>query len=124
MTNSDVIDKLNLESLGIELTDYIILWCQMNTTDIIKNLSKKLGITQKQTREIFKETIDSLKNILVKGDQFLIRDLGSFRVRERAGRKSFIAFIKRWMMIPPRVNVNFRPALKLRKLAKEKSPNE
>jgi nucleoid DNA-binding protein len=96
----------------------------MNTTDIIKNLSKKLGITQKQTREILKETIDAFKNILVKGDQFSIREVGSFRVRERAGRKSFNAFIKRWMMIPPRVNVHFRPALKLRNLAKEKLPNE
>ncbi|GEM_PF-1603038 len=96
----------------------------MNTTDIIKNLSKKLGITQKQTREILKETIESFKNVLVKGDQFFIREVGSFRVRARAGRKSFNAFIRRWMMIPPRVNVNFRPALKLRNLAKEKLPNE
>ncbi|MBN2088431.1 HU family DNA-binding protein [candidate division KSB1 bacterium] len=96
----------------------------MNTTDIIKNLSKKLGISQKKTREILKSTIESFKNVLVKGDQFFIREVGSFRVRERAGRKSFNAFIRRWMMIPPRVNVNFRPALKLRKLAKEKLPNE
>lgn len=96
----------------------------MNTTDIIKNVSKKLEITQKQTRVILKATVNSFTNILVRGDQFFIRDVGSFRVRERSGRKSFNAFIKRWIMIPPRVNTNFRPALKLRKLAKEKSPNE
>jgi len=96
----------------------------MNTTDIIKDISKKLGITQKETRGILKKTIESFKDILVRGDQFFIRNVGSFRVRERSGRKSFNAFIKRWMMIPPRVNVNFRPALKLRNLAKEKLPNE
>lgn len=73
----------------------------MNTAEINKILSEKLGKTQKETREILEVTVDVLANTLVEEKSFTIPGLGTFGVKLRAARNAFNPALKAIVKLPP-----------------------
>ena len=60
----------------------------MTKEDLIKNVWKKLDITNKEAREIVEDVFQTMKNVLAKGEQIEIRGFGKFSIREKNKSKA------------------------------------
>jgi len=86
----------------------------MTTTEIIKTLSKRLAISQRDARRFFKQMFEEISQSLEKGETMVIRGFGSFGTRVRKSRKSYHPTARRFMQLPPKRVVRFRPSSKLK----------
>jgi len=92
----------------------------MTNTEIIKNLSLRLGITQSETRELLKasskvihENIDDDLGVTIPG-------LGTFSTEVHKARKSYNPFHKKFMRLPPKRVVRYHPCSSMKKDIKNK----
>jgi nucleoid DNA-binding protein len=54
----------------------------MNTGDLIKQLSQKLSITQKEAQRLLSQELDAISQQLAKGNEVVIRGFGTLLLRE------------------------------------------
>lgn len=82
----------------------------MKKHDIIKVMSEKMGITQGESKKLFDATFEELSKLLAHGDSFNVQGFGTFSVKELEERKGFNPFIEKWMMLPKKLRVKFKPS--------------
>ena len=56
-----------------------------NNSDLIKALSRDIGLTTKEAEEVVNTTFDSIVNVLAKAGRVKIRGFGSFKVKQYDG---------------------------------------
>ncbi|HEY9766294.1 MAG TPA: HU family DNA-binding protein [Chroococcales cyanobacterium] len=59
----------------------------MNKEELIKQISTKAKVSQKEAGECLNATIDAISNALAKGDKITLVGFGTFQVRQRAARE-------------------------------------
>jgi DNA-binding protein HU-beta len=59
----------------------------MNKEELIKQISVKAKVSQKEAGECLNATIEAISSALAKGDKITLVGFGTFQVRERAARE-------------------------------------
>lgn len=59
----------------------------MNKIELIENMSKKTGLSKKDTEAVLDAFKDSITDALVKGDRVQLVGFGTFEVSKRAARE-------------------------------------
>jgi len=91
----------------------------MNTIDIVRHLSLKIGKPQVETRKLLAACFGVLKQVLDEGKTFTIPGLGTFRVRYREARVAYSPGHKQKMHFPPKRVVTFRSGAALKRRVSE-----
>lgn len=94
----------------------------MTYGELIDELSEKLGLTKKETRELLGECVDCMANTLEEGQGFTIPDLGTFRIEVKDVQKIYNPHHKAHMLIPPKRVPQFTPSSHLKETLKEIRP--
>lgn len=81
----------------------------MTNSELIKRLSMRLGKSQVEIKRLLNSSTEIIKKILDDDIGITIPGLGTFRVYVRKRRKSFNPYHEKYMMLPPKRVVAFRP---------------
>ncbi len=90
----------------------------MNTVtkrDLVVRISNETGMTQQQVFDVIQKTLDMVTATLAAGDEVVLRNFGSFQVREtkqKIGRNPNSPSAD--VIIPPRAIVKFKPGKEMR----------
>jgi len=82
----------------------------MTFNEIVKNVSAKLELPQVEVKRLMKGSYEILTEILDQNTSITIPDLGSFTARLKKERKSFNPRIGKFLMLPPKRIIRFRPS--------------
>ena len=93
----------------------------MNNSEFIKNLSERLGQSQREIKRLMKCSTQIVKKILDEDLSFTIPKLGTFKTHFREKRKSFNPHYKKFMMFPPKRTVTFHPSSYLKEHVKKQN---
>jgi len=85
----------------------------MNTGELIKQLSQKLDITQKEAQRLLHQELDAISQQLAKGNHVVIRGFGTLLLRDA----------KPLPDNSPRKNIIFRASQKFKDLVKPWRPS-
>jgi len=83
--------------------------------ELIKNLSARTGLTQKQVKKVLDGIFSEIASCLVSGKAVKILGFGSFSVYERKERKGINPRTGEEIVIPARRAIRFKPSKNLRK---------
>jgi len=92
----------------------------MTNSEVIKNLSLRLGKSQLETKQLMKSSTEIIRDILDKDIDISIPGLGTFSTHFVEKRKSYDPFHKRFIMSPEKRVVRFRPGSSIKKELKSK----
>lgn len=81
----------------------------MTYADLIKELSARLNQSQKEVRRLLKHSFEALKKTVDDHHSVTIPDLGTLRVKIRKERKSFNPAHKKFMLLPRKRVITFKP---------------
>ncbi len=88
--------------------------------DLVVKISNETGMTQQQVFNVIQNTLDTIIGSLAGGDEVVLRNFGSFQVREtkqKVGRNPNKPDTD--VIIPPRAVVKFKPGKEMKeKVAK------
>ncbi len=87
----------------------------MNTAEINKILSTRLGKTQKETRGILDIATGVIENTLVSDKHFTIPGLGTFGTKIKTARNAFNPALKKIVQLPASKAVFFHPSSGLKR---------
>ncbi len=87
----------------------------MNTTEFVKTLANRLEITQRETRELVRLLHETIAKNLEKHQSICLRGFGTFGTRKTEARKSYNPAAKKYMILPPKVVLFFKPSDALKK---------
>ena len=87
----------------------------MNTTEFVKELAQRLEITQRETRELVRLLQETIAKNLEKHQSICLRGFGTFGTRKAESRKSYNPAAKKYMMLPPKIALFFKPSDALKK---------
>lgn len=79
----------------------------MNKKDLIKEISKKTGLTLADSNLYLNATLETISENLKKGEDVFIRNFGTFAVKDRKPRRSMNINTKKIITIPARKVVKF-----------------
>jgi nucleoid DNA-binding protein len=82
----------------------------MTNNELVKELSKRLGKSQAETKQLLNIGTETLKNILDEGNSVSIPQLGTFGVSVRENRNSYDPYHKRKIILPVKRLISFRPS--------------
>lgn len=82
----------------------------MNRTELITEMSKKTGITKKDTEASLVAFMDTVMETLANGDRIGLVGFGSFEVSERAAREGINPQTKEKIMLSASKSPKFKPA--------------
>ncbi|MCK4788903.1 MAG: HU family DNA-binding protein [Desulfobacteraceae bacterium] len=82
----------------------------MNSSEVIKRLSSRLGLSQRETRRLLKHSTEILQKTLDRDLSFSIPGLGTFGTHLQSERKAYNPYHKTFMMLPPKRVVYFHPS--------------
>lgn len=91
----------------------------MNKSDVVEIVSRKTGLSQKDTRYVIGAILDSISEALIKGGRLEIRGLGTFEVKRRRSRMGRNISTGEKVPVPPRKVVVFIPGKVLKRLVNE-----
>lgn len=91
----------------------------MNKNDVVGIVSRRIGLSQRDTRHIITAILDGITESLVKGGRLEIRGLGTFEVKRRRSRTGRNISTGEKVPIPPRKVVVFTPGKVLKRLVNE-----
>jgi nucleoid DNA-binding protein len=94
----------------------------MVTKEIIKLLSQRLGISQRQAKELLELQIKAISSHLHQRDNVILRNFGTVGVKDVAARRGYIPSRKTVCEIPARQKIFFRAANKLKEFVSEWTP--
>ena len=83
--------------------------------DLVVKISNETGLTQQQVFDVVQKTLDSITGTLAGGDEVVLRNFGSFQVREtkqKIGRNPNKPGTD--VIIPPRAIVKFKPGKQMK----------
>lgn len=83
--------------------------------DLVVRISNETGMTQQQVFDVIQKTLDTVTATLAGGDEVVLRNFGSFQVREtkqKIGRNPNKPGTD--VVIPPRAIVKFKPGKEMK----------
>lgn len=86
----------------------------MKKTEVLKQLSEDLDLTQAETEELYDSFVAGLTTLLAKERGFTLPGLGSFHSEVRPEHKSYNPHYEQMMLIPPKKVVHFSQSSTLR----------
>ena len=72
----------------------------MNKTELIAAVAEKAGLTKKDVEKTITATLETVKEVVAKGDKVQVVGFGTFEVRDRAERKGINPQTKEQITIP------------------------
>ena len=87
----------------------------MNKSELISSVSKKTGLTKKQSAEVVEAFVETVQETLKEGEKVSIVGFGTFEVRDRAARTGINPQTKEKIEIP----ASKAPAFKAGKALKD-----
>ncbi len=81
----------------------------MTNSEMIKSLSLRLGQSQAETKQLLKSSTKIIREILDKDINVTIPGLGIFSSVLKKKRKSFDPYHRRFILLPPKRIIRFRP---------------
>jgi len=93
----------------------------MTNLEIIRNLSLRLGTSQVEIKQLLKSSTKIMKDILDKDIGITIPGLGTFSSYFKKKRKSFNPYHNKFMLLPPKRIIRFRPGSSIKNELKNKS---
>ncbi len=91
----------------------------MTKKEIVKAISKELGLTQLQTKKIVQKTFDAIVDTLVKNERIELRNFGVFEVKKRAARKARNPRTGGQVEVPAKFVVTFKPGKEMEERVRE-----
>ncbi|MBT8036205.1 MAG: integration host factor subunit beta [Verrucomicrobiae bacterium] len=83
--------------------------------DLVTKLSNKTGVGQAEVLHVLETLLDTMTSELAKGNSVVIRNFGSFQVREMKGKVGRNPKNpSQDMKIPPRAVVKFKPGKQMK----------
>ena len=92
----------------------------MTGSELIKQLSQRLGQSQKEVKRLLKSSSGIVKEFLDKEIGITFPGFGIFKTRLKEKRKSFNPFHNKFVMLPPKRVVRFKPGSTLKNEIKNK----
>ena len=83
--------------------------------DLVVKISNKTGLTQQQVFDVIQNTLDTITDTLAKNDEVVLRNFGSFQVKQtkqKVGRNPNKPGTD--VIIPPRAIVKFKPGKQMK----------
>ena len=83
--------------------------------DLVVKISNKTGLTQQQVFDVIQNTLDTITATLANNDEVVLRNFGSFQVKQtkqKVGRNPNKPGID--VIIPPRAIVKFKPGKQMK----------
>ena len=83
--------------------------------DLVVKISNETGMTQQQVFDVIQKTLDTITQTLASGDEVVLRNFGSFQVKEtkqKIGRNPNKPGTD--VAIPPRAIVKFKPGKEMK----------
>jgi DNA-binding protein HU-beta len=85
----------------------------MNKQDLVKYVSDKIMITEKDSGIIYDVMFEGIREALVEGDTVKVRELGTFYIHDRKPRKAIHPKTHKPIGIPAKKVIKFKPSKKL-----------
>ncbi|MBC8320677.1 MAG: HU family DNA-binding protein [Bacteroidetes bacterium] len=92
----------------------------MTSSEIIKNLSLRLGKSQLETKQLIKSSTEIIRDILDKNINISLPGLGTLSRHFVKKKKSYDPFHKWFIMSPPKRVIRFRPGSSIKNEFKSK----
>ena len=86
----------------------------MNNKEIISELSRKLGYTNKDTSQLVSSVIGVMTQELQDGNNIVIQGFGTFEVKKKLERISINPATQQRMLIPPKLVLTYKPSVTLK----------
>ena len=86
----------------------------MNNKELISELSRKLGYTNKDTSQVVSSVIGVMTQELQDGNNIVIQGFGTFEVKKKLERISINPATQQRMLIPPKLELTYKPSVTLK----------
>ena len=91
----------------------------MTKKEIVKAISKEIGLTQLKTKDIVQKTFDAIVETLVEERRIELRNFGVFEVKKRAARKARNPRTGAKVYVPEKFVVTFKPGKEMEEKVRE-----
>lgn len=81
----------------------------MTNQELVADLAKRMGWTQRQTADALEATVSLIKENLEESNSVNIQGFGLFEAKKKSERISVNPVSKQRYLIPPKVTLAFRP---------------
>lgn len=96
----------------------------MTTAELVKALAKQLQVTQVQARTLLDGYVAAITRQLAQKNTVVLRNFGSFSVKEVAEKRSYVPAKKSHCLIPAHQKLHFKPGKQLKEEATQAHPHE
>lgn len=86
----------------------------MTKAEIVKILADQVGLTRREATLVLSTVLDGVVEAINRGEKVELRGFGSFRTRERQGRRGRNPRTGAQVQVPPKVVPYFKPGKQLR----------
>jgi len=92
----------------------------MNYNDFVKNMAKRMDLSQTEIKRLLKQNFDTMEKTLDSESGFTIPGLGTFGIKIRDEHKAYSPFHESFMILPKKRVVTFHPSSVLKEELKER----
>ena len=96
----------------------------MNNKEFTAELSRRTGVSVKETTDLIGKLIDEMTQELVEGNAVAILGFGTFDVKKKAERISVSPTTKQRMLVPSKLVLSFKPSSLLRDRVNKNQPEK
>lgn len=96
----------------------------MNNKELIGELSRRLGYTNKDASRLLASVTGIMGNELQEGKAITFPNLGTFEVKKKMERITVNPVTKQRFLVPPKLVLNFKPCMALKEHLKNDSEHE
>lgn len=82
----------------------------MNNKDFTSELSRRMGLTIKETNELISSLVTGMVKSLQDGNTIAIHTFGTFEVKKKAERITVSPTTKQRLLVPPKLVLSYRPS--------------
>lgn len=93
----------------------------MNNKEFVGELSRRLGYTNKDAAQLVASMVDIMGEQLQDGKTLSFQGFGTFDVKKKMERITVNPATKQRFLVPPKLVLNFKPALVLKDKFKRKT---
>jgi nucleoid DNA-binding protein len=81
----------------------------MNNKEFLSELSKRMGMSNRQTRTYITSLLGIMGDTFIEGDSIQVVDFGTFEVKKKLERIVVIPATGQRMLVPPKFVLGFKP---------------
>ncbi len=86
----------------------------MNYGDYVKNVAGRMNLPQTETKQLIKQSFETIVDALDAGENFTIPGLGTFGTKVREQHKAYSPFYEKFMLLPKKRIVTYHPSSTLK----------